>query len=241
MEASTLDGHLLSSVTHKTVTVRLGISGDHHETLTFYLIGALQLPVILGFTRFIRHNPHILWSYFGQDCHAVCLGSALPPTPADSSAYEFPDLLGVPSEYLDLKEVFNKAQATPLPSHRPYDCDINVFPGTSQPKGRLYSLSDPEPQAKEKYQQLPGSRYHLALLVASRGRPLLRGQKGQIPPSLHRLPGSQQHHRQKQVSSKVDFRNAYHLVHINEVDELKTAFNTPSGHYDLLVWIWMTI
>jgi hypothetical protein len=37
------------------------------------------------------------------------------------------------------------------------------------------------------------------------------------------------------VFSKLDLQNAYHLVRIREVDELKTAFNRASGHYEYLV------
>ncbi len=49
------------------------------------------------------------------------------------------------------KEVFSKSRAASLPPHRPYDCAIDLVPGTSPPKGRLYSLSAPEREAMEKY------------------------------------------------------------------------------------------
>ncbi len=38
-----------------------------------------------------------------------------------------------------------------------------------------------------------------------------------------------------QVFTKLDLRNAYHLVRIREGDEWKMPFNTPSGHYGYLV------
>lgn len=40
------------------------------------------------------------------------------------------DLINVPPEYHDLKEVFRKVKATSLPPHRPYDCAIDLLPGT---------------------------------------------------------------------------------------------------------------
>ena len=39
------------------------------------------------------------------------------------------------------------------------------------------------------------------------------------------------------VFTKLDLRNAYHLVHIREGHELKTEFNTPTGHWEYLVML----
>ncbi len=61
------------------------------------------------------------------------------------------NLSNVPKEYLDLKEVFSKYRAASLPPHCPYDCAIDLVPGMSPPKGRLYSLSATEREAMEKY------------------------------------------------------------------------------------------
>lgn len=37
------------------------------------------------------------------------------------------------------------------------------------------------------------------------------------------------------IFTKLDLRNAHHLVRIHEGDEWKTAFNTPMGHYEYQV------
>jgi len=72
----------------------------------------------------------------------------LPSTPLP---LRLPDLSGVPSEYYDLREVFNKVRATSPSPHRPYDCAIDLLPGSSPPGGRLFSLSVPETKAMDDY------------------------------------------------------------------------------------------
>lgn len=144
--------------------------------------------------------------------------------------------------------------------HGPYDCAINLLPGTFPPKGRLYSLSKPEHEAMEDYINnslaagiiRPSSSQGASFFFFER-KP--RRSQGQDPALLHRLPDPQQHHHEKQVPlativlclrasaggsglklvKKLDFRNAYHLVHICVRDEWKTAFNGPSGQYEYLV------
>lgn len=84
-------------------------------------------------------------------CHAHCLKSALPPqSPSISEQAEVIDFTSVPSEYHDLREVFCKDSACSLPPHRPYDCAIDLLPGSSLPTKRLYNLSKPEREAMEK-------------------------------------------------------------------------------------------
>lgn len=64
---------------------------------------------------------------------------------------DYPDLAKILDCYLDLKEVFNKAKMTALPPHRPYDCPIDLLPGSAPPEGHLYSLSSPEMVAMKEY------------------------------------------------------------------------------------------
>lgn len=58
--------------------------------------------------------------------------SSVPESPE-----EFPNLSKVPEVYLDLRTVFSKSRATSLPPHRPYDCSIDLLPGTVPSRGCL--------------------------------------------------------------------------------------------------------
>ncbi|KAI7808450.1 Pol polyprotein [Triplophysa rosa] len=163
------------------------------------------------------------------------------------------DLTGVPEEYHDLRTVFSKSRATSLPPHRPYDCAIDLLPGTSPPKGRLYSLSCPEREAMDKYinESLQAGLIRHSSSPAGAGFFFVQKRDGSLRPCIdyrglneitvknkYPLPLMSTAFELLQgarVFTKLDLRNAYHLVRIREGDEWKTAFNTPSGHYEYLV------
>lgn len=83
---------------------------------------------------------------------ASCLCSAQVPLEKTIDQEEqYPDLTKVPEIYHDLKEVFNKAKATSLLPHKPYDCAIDLLLGTTPPRGRLFPLSPPEMASMNAY------------------------------------------------------------------------------------------
>lgn len=53
--------------------------------------------------------------------------------------------------YLDFLDVFSKHKADQLPPQRPYDCDIDLNPGSSILRVRVYPLSLPETKAMSEY------------------------------------------------------------------------------------------
>ncbi|KAL0173539.1 hypothetical protein M9458_029507, partial [Cirrhinus mrigala] len=253
-----LNGLSLPSITHTTGPVRLITSGNHTETIHFLLTDSPVTPVVLGHPWLVLHSPHINWSQnsilsWSESCHASCLVSACSSVSCSVFQDEHMDLSNVPSEYLNLKRVFSKSRAASLPPHRPYDCAIDLLSGTSPPKGKLYSLSAPEREAMEKYISdslaakiiRPSSSPAGAgfFFVKKKDRSLhpcidYRGLNNITVKNRYPLPlMSSAFERLQGVSffTKLDLRNAYHLVRIREGDEWKTAFNTPRGHFEYCV------
>ncbi len=253
-----LNGLLLSSITHSTPSVSLVVSGNHREVIQLYLLDAPGVPVVLGHPWLVQHNPHVDWSgnsvsSWSQSCLASCLGAALSPGSLSSVfQVETADLSGVPVEYHDLCRVFSMSLATSLPSHWPYVCAIDLLPGTSPPKGRLYSLSSPEREAMDKYinESLNAGLIRPSSSPAGPGFFFIK-KDGSLQPCIdywglnditirngYLLPLISSAFELLQganVFTKLDLRNAYHLVSIREGGEWKTAFNTPTGHFEYWV------
>ena len=152
IRARSLNSKEIFNITHLTQPVKMSI-GEHHEKIQFHLFTSTSHSLILGQPWLYKHNPHINWKNglireWGDECKRqghmdrcteINLFSTTPATDND-----YPDLTTVPSCYHQLKEVFSKSKALSLPPHRPYDCAIDLIPGSTIPKGRLYSISGPE-------------------------------------------------------------------------------------------------
>ncbi|XP_038822213.1 uncharacterized protein LOC120022396 [Salvelinus namaycush] len=211
-------------------------------------------PMQLGRARLSREERERRRSQ-GLCLYCGRAGHFIHSCPVSDSVFleEAVDLSNVPVEYLDLKEVFSKSRAASLPPHRPYDCAIDLLPGESPPKGKLYSLSVPEREVMERYisDSLASGFIRPSSSPAGAGFFFVGKKDGSLRPCIdyrglnnitvkntYPLPLMSSAFERLQgasVFTKLDLRNAYHLVRIRRGDEWKTAFNTPRGHFEYLV------
>lgn len=260
LQVSALNGRPLATVTHRTQEITLTLSGNHTEQMFLFLFEAPDTPLVLGFPWLQQHNPQIDWAKgrivgWSTRCHEQCLCSAVPGCMSDDPAGPpaRPDLSTVPAEYHDLGEVFSKDGAQSLPPHRPYDCGIDLLPGAPLPTSRLYSISKPERESMERYitDSLAAGIIRPSTSPLGAGfffvdkkdktlRPCIdyRGLNKITIKNKYPLPLLASAFELLQGAThftKLDLRNAYHLVRIREGDEWKTAFNTHLGHFEYLV------
>ena len=175
IETQALHGRSLARVECRTVPVNLLVSGNHHKSISLLAISSPLSLVVLGYPWLKTHNPQIdgvtgqviSWS---TPCLSHCLRSAQSPrVPELGSATAPPNLSSVPEVYHNLGAVFSKAHALSLPPHRPYDCAIDLLPGSPLPSSRLFNLSRPEREVHGGlYRRVPRRRNHQPIFVASR-------------------------------------------------------------------------
>lgn len=154
-----IDGRPLGEGNIKFRTLPLSLQTDslYEEELSFLVINSPQHTIILGLPWLQTHDPQISWSTgeivkWSTNCLNHCLQSVTPVQINTISAYsDDPDLSQIPEVYQDLIEAFNKQKATKLPPHREYDCAIELLPGTTPPRGRIFPLSQPETEAMNTY------------------------------------------------------------------------------------------
>jgi len=162
-----------------------------------------------------------------------------------------PDLSNIPSKYHKFANVFSKTKAETLPSHHPYDLKINLEKDAQPPVGPIYSLSASKQEALKEFIEKnlnigfiqPTSSLHSALVLFIKKKDsslhlcvdfhsLNCISKKDCYPLLLISDLLDSSHK-AQVYSKIDLCHAYHLVHIANSDEWKTAFRT---RYESFKW-----
>ncbi|KAL0188420.1 hypothetical protein M9458_015519, partial [Cirrhinus mrigala] len=252
-------------VQHSTPYITLQIGLFHFEEIKLLVLEGSTASIILGRPWLKLHNPELRWdtcdvTRWSKHCFIHCL-SGIPPhhvtsVQLASTLVESPEPVStqeIPAEYRAFQDVFSKQAATKLPPHRPWDCAIDLLPGAQLPKGKVYPLSIPERQAMEAYitealnqgfirpSTSPAASSFFFVGKKDGGlRPcidyrILNSQTIQQPYPLPLVPAALEELRGSQVFTKLDLRSAYNLVRIREGDEWKTAFVTPTGHYEYLV------
>ncbi|KAK3531146.1 hypothetical protein QTP70_013246 [Hemibagrus guttatus] len=161
--------------------------------------------------------------------------------------------LEIPTYYAPFSDVFCPKRASKLPPHRPWDCAIDLLTGEPVPRGRIYPLSILEEKAMEEYikEALAQGYIHPSIYPAASSLFFVAKKDGGLRPcidyrALNRItvkfryplpliPVALEHLRGATIFTKLDLRSAYNLIRIHEGDEWKTAFVTPTGHYEYLV------
>ncbi|XP_075172214.1 uncharacterized protein LOC142243902 [Anomaloglossus baeobatrachus] len=210
--------------------------------------------ILLGLPWLRTHEPSVSWgtgdiTRWGSSCHETCLKTIQPirrpPVPES--------LPGLPSAYWSFVDVFDKKESEVLPPHRPYDCAIDLLPGTTPPRGRIYPLSPAETRAMSTYitESLAKGFIRRSSSPAGAGFFFVKKKEGDLRPCidyrglnlitvknkypLPLIPELFDRLRGARVFTKLDLRGVYNLVRIRSGDEWKTAFNTRDGHYEYCV------
>ena len=157
-----------------------------------------------------------------------------------------PNLSNVPSEYHEFANVFSKTKAEVLPPHHPYNLKINLEEGAQPLVGPIYFLSASEQESLKEFIKKNLNTGFIQPILSPHSTPVLFVKKKDgslhLCVNFHSLNhiSKKDHYplllisnlldspRKAWVYSKIDLCYAYHLVHIVDGDEWKTAFRT---HY----------
>ncbi|KAI2645459.1 Retrotransposon-derived protein PEG10 [Labeo rohita] len=249
-----LDGRPLGPgrVNLTTNDLTLLVEPSHQETIRFYVITSSHSPIILGYPWLNQHGPTIAWTdrtitHWSPHCHSHCLHTQAKPPRTHGLTNS------IPSEYQDLLEAFSRTKATHLPPHRSGDCAIDLIPGATPPRGRIFPLSQAESEAMQKYiqEELAKGFITPSTSPASAGFFFVKKKDGGLRPCidyrglnevtvkyrypLPLVPSALEQLRSAKLFTKLNLRSAYNLIRICAGDEWKTAFSTTSGHYEYRV------
>ncbi|KAL0150076.1 hypothetical protein M9458_054735, partial [Cirrhinus mrigala] len=245
------------------ITLQLGLF--HTENIQLLVLEGTTVDIILGRPWLVKHDPILSWGTgeilrWGKGCFPNCFPD-LPrpiqkPIPVCVTSVESPvanQSVKIPSIHSEFSDVFCPKRASQLPPHRPWDCAIDLVPDAPLPKGKIYPLSLPESKAMEEYIKEALSQGYIrpSTSPAASSFFFVSKKDGGLRPCidyrainrytvkfrypLPLVPAALEQLCTARIFTKLDLRSAYNLIRIREGDEWKTAFVTPTGHYEYLV------
>ena len=238
---------------------------DHQEEITLQIADIGDYPIILGIPWLRLHQPafrldpdHLA---FQHPCPcsmpSVSINASVEPTltstPPEPSLTPAPPSTILHKYYPQYINVFSKSGPDILPMRRACDHSIPIQSGKTVPFGRLYKLSPRELETLRDYIDENLKKGFIRPSTSPAGAPGMFVKKKNntlryvvdyrglnqvtiknrlalplISETLERLQGCS-------VFTKIDLKNAYHLIRIADGDEWKTAFRTKYGHFEYTV------
>ncbi|KAI2661187.1 Transposon Tf2-9 polyprotein [Labeo rohita] len=252
LKITAIDGRPLnfSPVTQRTKEIHLQIE-NHSEKIHLYITKITSPPIILGHPWLVTRDPFISWTtnrivHWGGDLRRLGRGQGGPRFPMST-------LRASPSRIATWPR--SSAKDGQLSYHLigPTTWLLTSCRARYLPRGHLYSLSAAEHQAMEEYvaEGLRAGTIRPSSSPAAAGFFFVKKKDGGLRPcvdyrGLNQITIKNRHPLPltntaldalsgARFFTKLDFRSAYNLVRIREGDEWKTAFITPTGHYETLV------
>jgi hypothetical protein len=166
--------------------------------------------------------------------------------PTDDGGY-------IPAKYSECVEVFSKAKEEALPPHRSIDHAIDLESGYKLPYGRIYNLSEVKLRILKAYIETNLANGFIQRSSSPVAEPILfvKQKDGRLQLSVDYRAlnsGTIKNHYQlplisemldrlygAQIFTKLDLRNAYHLIQIKEDNEYKMAILTRYGQFEYQV------
>ncbi|ETE56057.1 Retrotransposon-derived protein PEG10, partial [Ophiophagus hannah] len=143
MTVETIDGRKLIAGPIKFATQPLCLTiGAHEEAIRFYGTADLHFPLVLGKAWLRTHDPQVAWSWNAISFLSLQCIDYIRHTCAGQEVSTL--AISIPPELTDFADVFSEKEVDRLPPHRPYDCPVDLLPNVLLPRGRLYSMSEPE-------------------------------------------------------------------------------------------------
>ncbi|XP_060098768.1 zinc finger protein 709-like [Heteronotia binoei] len=212
---------------------------DHWDLEVFVIAPSCSFDIVLGVGWLARHQSKIEWGEHTIDFIDRRYTSHLwrelwgprPPPKNKKICVTIEEIKTIPREYRDLKGAFSEIEADELPPHRSTDCAIELIPGQSLPKAKLYSMGWVEKEELRKFLDKNLRRGFIRPATAPHAAPVLFRKKKDGSLRLYLLSEVSK----GSIFTKLDLRDAYFRVSIKEGDEWKTAFNTPMGQFEYLV------